>query len=123
MRVVSVRYKPNSKVYRLANQKLLKTHRYCCLGPGDDIVIIGAHTAHARCLNGHAQILPLYAGRDELVIGTRTLRLTIKEIETEEELAAISGYLGSWVSVVSGVICGIWGHIWGQAMIISGVRQ
>ncbi len=87
MRVISVRYKPGTKIYRLANQKLLRTHRYCCLGAGDDIVVVGAHAAHARCRNGHAQILSAYTRRDVLVIGTRTLRLTIKEIETEEELA------------------------------------
>jgi len=86
MRVISVRYKPDSKTYRLANQKLLRMHRYCCAGPGDDIVVVGSHAAHARCRNGHAQILPVYTRRDALAIGNRSLRLTIKEIETEEEL-------------------------------------
>src|SRR5262245_7032595 len=89
MRVKSVRYEPLEKVYRLENGKTLTTHRYCCLGPGDDIVIAGRDDAHARCRNGNAQVLPAYTATDSLVIGTRQLRLTIKEVETEEE---ITGY-------------------------------
>lgn len=87
MQVKSVTYQDNAKIYRLANQKLLKTHRYCCLGPGDDAVVIGRNAVHARCLNGKAQIVPIYAVADSLIIGTRTLHLTVKEIETGEELA------------------------------------
>lgn len=87
MRIASVRYEQLAKVYRLANQKTLPTHRYCCLGLNDDVVTVGAHEAHARCHNGRAQIIPVYAAKDSLTIGTRTIHLTIKEIETEEELA------------------------------------
>ena len=87
MRVISVNFKNDSKIYRLANQRLFRTHRYCCLGPGDDIIIYGPHDAYAKCRNGRAQIFPAYSRRDTLIIGTRTLSLNIKEIETEEELA------------------------------------
>lgn len=87
MRVHSVRYEPLAKIYRLANRKTLRSHRYCCLGPGDDVVVAGPHAAHALCRNGRAQILPAYVAYDTIAMGTRQLRLTIKEIRTEEELA------------------------------------
>ncbi|MHB1952316.1 MAG: GNAT family N-acetyltransferase [Sulfobacillus sp.] len=86
MRVKSVRYDELRKVYRLANGRELQTHRYCCLGPGDDVVVKNANAAHVRCRNGEAQILPAYLAKDFLLIGTSKLPLTVKEIETEEEL-------------------------------------
>lgn len=87
MRVHSVRYEPLAKIYRLANRKTLRSHRYCCLGPGDDVVVAGPNAAHALCRNGRAQILPAYVAYDTIAMGTRQFRLTIKEIRTEEELA------------------------------------
>ncbi len=87
MRVKTVRYDELHKVYRLANGRELQTHRYCCLGPDDDLVVTNANAAHVRCRNGHAQILPTYLAKDFLFLGTRKLPLTVKEIETEEELA------------------------------------
>ncbi|MGH9659410.1 MAG: GNAT family N-acetyltransferase, partial [Bryobacteraceae bacterium] len=87
MLVTSVRYDSLAKFYRLRNHKILRTHRYCCLGPGDDVVIVAANDAHARCQNGHAQILPVYTAKDSVAVGGRAVHLTIKEIETGEELA------------------------------------
>lgn len=87
MHVKAVRYDDLRKVYRLANGKELQTHRYACLGPGDDVVVRGAKSAHVICKNGKAQILPTYRAKDFLFIGTRRLPLTVKEIETAEELA------------------------------------
>src|SRR5581483_9880952 len=87
MRVKTVRYDQLHKVYRLKSGRKFQTHRYCCLGPDDDVVIVSADAAHARCRNGRAQVLPTYLARDFLFIGARKLPLTIKEIETEEELA------------------------------------
>lgn len=89
MRVASVRYSVIEKSYRLANKSVLKTHRYCCLGPNDDVVVKKRHMAHVRCKNGKAQILPCYSAADRLLFGSKQIPLTIKEIETEEEL---SGY-------------------------------
>jgi ABC-type ATPase with predicted acetyltransferase domain len=43
--------------------------------------------AHARCRNGRARIFPIYSRNDILTIGPRKLILTVKEIETDEELA------------------------------------
>jgi ABC-type transport system involved in cytochrome c biogenesis ATPase subunit/GNAT superfamily N-acetyltransferase len=87
MRVVSVRYDVLHKVYRLANKQELATHRYCCLGPGDDVIVVNSRDAHVRCRNGAAQILPVYSAHDSVRIGTRKARLVIKEIETTDELA------------------------------------
>lgn len=87
MRVISVDFKPDFKTYRLANRRLLRTRRYCCLGPGDNVIVNGPHDAHAKCINGRAQLIPIYSRKDTLMIGTRCLSLTIKEIETKEELA------------------------------------
>lgn len=87
MHVTSVRYDSLTKTYHLANGRALTTHRYCCLGPGDDVVLVNPNKAHARCRNGIAQILPSYSARDSVSIGMRVVCLTIKEIETEEELA------------------------------------
>lgn len=87
MRVASVRYDSLEKVYRLDNGRELTTHRYCCLGPDDDIVVSGTNSAHVRCRNGNAQVLPAYSAVDSLTIGTRKLRLLIKEVESADELA------------------------------------
>jgi len=75
------------KIYHLADGRRVRTHRYCCLGPGDDVVLRGSGYAYAKCRNGLAVILPTYKATDSLGIGTRRLGLTVKEIETEEELA------------------------------------
>jgi len=87
MQVKSVKYEMMEKVYRLANNKIFRMHRYCCLGPSDDVVIRRENYSYVRCRNGHAQILPLYRANDSLTIGSRIIRLIVKEIETEEELA------------------------------------
>jgi ABC-type phosphate/phosphonate transport system ATPase subunit/GNAT superfamily N-acetyltransferase len=87
MVVESVRYLPVGKEFLLANRHTLTAHRYCCLGPGDDVVAGGTNNAHARCRNGCAQVLPAYWAKDCLTIGTRSVPVIVKEIETEEELA------------------------------------
>jgi len=86
MRIKSVKFDTLIKTYRLSNGRMLRTHRFCCLGPADD-VIVRANGAYAKCQNGRAQVLPCYTAYDHLLIGRRKVRLTIKEIETEAELA------------------------------------
>ena len=90
MKVKSVNYKVCEKVFSLsnANRMSLKTHRYCCLGPNDEVVVKSNQQAHVRCRNGNAQIFPIYSARDVLCIGPNKVGITIKEIETEEELKA-----------------------------------
>ena len=68
MRVSSVRYEPLAKVYRLTNQKEVRAHRYCCLGPGDNVIVQSVGSACVKCSNGHAQILPVYTAEDSMAV-------------------------------------------------------
>ncbi len=86
MRVKSVQYLDLSKSFRLANGSRLTMHCYRCLGTGDDLVVTRNDKAHARCRNGTAQILPCYTAYFVVRIGARRVPLTVKEIETAEEL-------------------------------------
>lgn len=86
MHVSSVRYEQMTKTYRLENGKQFVAHRYCCLGPGDELIVSATKAAHAKCRNGKAQILPPYEASDSIQVGSRTLKLVIKEVESEEEL-------------------------------------
>jgi ABC-type lipoprotein export system ATPase subunit/GNAT superfamily N-acetyltransferase len=89
MRVHSVDYGETSKIFRLENGRRFEAHRYCCLGPGDDLVFTGAGVAHSRCKNGIATVLPAYRARCAISFGNRTIPLCVKELETEAE---IEGY-------------------------------
>jgi uncharacterized protein len=87
MRVKSVKYSPVGKTYRLENSVKFEAHRFCCLGPGDDVCVKGKNEAHTRCMNGRAIILPAYSAQDRVPVGTRTIPLTIKEPVSDKELA------------------------------------
>jgi len=87
MRVTSVKYHTSGKTYRLENGVRFDTHRFCCLGAGDNLVIKGKNLAHVKCINGCAVVLPAYSAQDCLHVGARTVPLTIKEPVSEEELA------------------------------------
>lgn len=87
MRVTSVKYNSSGKTYRLENGMSLDAHRFCCLGPGDNLVVKGNNLAHAKCINGCAVVMPSYSAEDCLHIGVRTVPLTIKEPVSVEELA------------------------------------
>lgn len=88
MRVASVNYREVSKTFRLENGRHIDTHRYCCLGSGDDLVVISQSEAHVRCSNGQAEILPIYSARDAIDFGNRRIPLYIKELETTGEIQA-----------------------------------
>jgi hypothetical protein len=87
MKVASVKFEDSQKVFKLANGTLFRTHRYCCLGPGDDLRVRKAgRSTVVKCSNGEATILPIYKERSELTFGGRNVRLLVKEIESQEEL-------------------------------------
>ena len=87
MRIKSVKFGDLHKVFRLENGSVFRAHRYCCLGPNDDLVVRKPkRTAVARCVEGDAIILPIYKRRARLTFGGRQMRFLIKEIETEAEL-------------------------------------
>jgi hypothetical protein len=87
MQVTSVRFHELIKTYRLEDSSRLETHRYCCLGPGDEVLASDRKVAYAKCRNGLAQLTPCYSRADSLVVGENRIPLQIKEIETAEELA------------------------------------
>jgi ABC-type ATPase involved in cell division/GNAT superfamily N-acetyltransferase len=85
MRVKSRQHKGLSKYFRLQNGRRIQTHRFACVGPGDDVVYRSKHDAHVRCKNGIAKLLPVYRAADHIEVGQRRVPVTIKEIETEDE--------------------------------------
>jgi hypothetical protein len=86
MRVKSVQFKDLSKRFQLKNNRRIQTHRFACLGPGDDVLYHSTKDAHVRCRNGVAKLLPAYQAVDHVEVGQRRVSLTVKEIETEGEL-------------------------------------
>lgn len=86
MLVKSVQFKEVSKRFRLANERRIATHRFACLGPGDNVVYRSAKDAHVRCENGNARLLPVYCAEDQIQVGQRRVTVAVKEIETEDEL-------------------------------------
>lgn len=86
MRVKTVQFRQCSKRFRLVNGKVWISHRFASLGPGDDVVHRSARDAHVRCRNGIARLLPAYQTVDQIDVGQRRVSVTVKEIETEDEL-------------------------------------
>ncbi len=90
MKVLSIKYEPCAKIYKLSGKRrpTLRAHRFCCIGRKDNVVVKRNDLAYVRCENGLAQVLPAYEARDKLHIGQKKVRITIKEIQTEDELEA-----------------------------------
>ena len=89
MRVRSVKYESSNKIFHFDNGTDLNTHRFCCLGYGDDISLDGNGNVNIQCLNGSAIVTPPYETKDIVRVGKRTIPIVIKEPTTEKEL---SGY-------------------------------
>lgn len=86
MLVKSVQFDDLAKRFRLQNGRQVKTHRFAAVGPGDNLVYCGSNCAHVRCKNGTAKLLPAYQAEDSIDVGERSVAVTIKEIETADEL-------------------------------------
>jgi ABC-type ATPase with predicted acetyltransferase domain len=84
--VKSVVYKDIKKYYYLAEGSKIETHRFSCLGRHDKVVVSSDNELLATCLNGNAIVKPLYREMDNVRFGEKILPITIKEIDTEEEL-------------------------------------
>lgn len=83
----SVKFGDTQKVFKLKNGRVFKAHRYCCLGPGDNLIVRENNkVAVAKCVNGEATVLPIYRGQSEMTFGGRKVRLLVKEIESQEEM-------------------------------------
>lgn len=56
-----------------------------CVGPGDRLLLKKNGHVLASCVNGFARIFPPYRARDRMRCGAETIRITVKEITSEEE--------------------------------------
>lgn len=86
MQVKTVQFGDTWKAYRLANGKRLKLQRFCCLGPGDEIVVRRSGEIVTKCINGEARVAKPYRASDHVIVAGRRISLTIKEIENAEEM-------------------------------------
>jgi len=86
MQVKSVQFDDLLKRFRLENDRRVRTHRFACLGPSDEVVYRTSKDAHVRCLNGNAILLPAYQAADHIDVGQRRVSVTVKEIQTDVEL-------------------------------------
>lgn len=86
MQVKSVTFHSSGKSYTLQDGMRLDTHRFCCLGKGDDLIVDERGFAYANCVNGQALVLPPYSAQDRITFGQRSILLTVKEPITEVEL-------------------------------------
>lgn len=90
MLIKSVQFGELAKRFRLSNESRIQTHRFACVGPGDDVYYRSSIDAQVRCINGKAKLLPAYEAADQIRVGQRNVAVSVKEIETEAEL---KGYL------------------------------
>lgn len=67
----------------------LKLPRSACVSTGD-LVELGADGAWVLCKNARARLLPAYAARERLLVGSMDLELLVKEITEPEEFEAYS---------------------------------
>ncbi len=84
LQVKSINWKSPHKLVRLSDGQVLTLSVSSCVGWDDEIVVRDGRYL-VQCLNGDAQILPLYLRSDTLRCGGVVLPLKIKEIETEHE--------------------------------------
>jgi ABC-type phosphate/phosphonate transport system ATPase subunit/GNAT superfamily N-acetyltransferase len=84
LKVESIKWKSPQKQARLSDGQVLSLSVSSCIGEGDNILERDGRYL-VKCLNGDAQVLPLYLSPDTLRCGGVVVPLTIKEIETEHE--------------------------------------
>ena len=84
LQVDSISWKSPRKLVRLSDGQVLSVSISSCVGRGDRIVVRDG-CYYTSCVNGDAQILPLYLEPDILRCGGVAIPLTVKEIETEQE--------------------------------------
>jgi len=84
LQVESINWKSPRKLIRLSDGQILSLSVSSCVGEKDEVIERAGHY-FVSCLNGVAQILPLYLKSYTLRCGGVVLPLKIKEIETEQE--------------------------------------
>jgi len=84
LRVISIDWKSPLKLVRLSDGQTLQVSVSSCVGIGDEIIERDGGY-FVSCLNGEAQVMPLYVKSETLRCGGIVVPLKIKEIETEHE--------------------------------------
>src|SRR6478672_8161196 len=78
--VERVRWRGPVKELAFADGALpLRLPRSCCVTSGDTVELDGVD-ARVRCLNGSAQLLPIYVAQERLKVGATELAFVVKEI-------------------------------------------
>jgi hypothetical protein len=84
LHVDSINWKSPRKLARLSDGQVLSLSISSCVGRKDEVTERDG-CYYVSCLNGDAQILPLYLRSDTLRCGGVVIPLTVKEIETPHE--------------------------------------
>jgi ABC-type phosphate/phosphonate transport system ATPase subunit/GNAT superfamily N-acetyltransferase len=84
LRVISIDWKTPLKLVRLSDGQTLQVSVSSCVGIGDEIIERDGGY-FVSCLNGEAQVMPLYVKSETLRCGGIVVPLKIKEIETDHE--------------------------------------
>jgi ABC-type phosphate/phosphonate transport system ATPase subunit/GNAT superfamily N-acetyltransferase len=84
LRVISIDWKSPLKMVRLSDGQTLQVSVSSCVGIGDEIIERDGGY-FVSCLNGEAQVMPLYVRSETLRCGGIVVPLKIKEIETDHE--------------------------------------
>lgn len=84
LRVASIDWKAPLKLVRLSDGQTLQVSVSSCIGIGDEIIERDG-SYFVSCLNGEAQVMPLYVKSATLRCGGIVVPLKIKEVETDHE--------------------------------------
>lgn len=84
LRIASIDWKSPEKLVRLSDGQVLRVSVSSCVGENDEIIERDGGY-FIPCLNGEAQLMPLYLKSDTLRCGGIVVPLKVKEIETQQE--------------------------------------
>jgi len=84
LRVVAIDWKSPMKLVRLSDGQTLRVSVSSCVGEHDEIVERDGGY-FVSCINGEAQLMPLYVKSETLRCGGIVVPLKVKEVETEQE--------------------------------------
>lgn len=93
LQVERIKWNSPHKEIRLSDGQILQVSVSSCIGENDEVVERD-RAYFVPCLNGEAQLLPLYLRSDTLRCGGIVIPLKVKEIETEAEFASFAQLSG-----------------------------
>lgn len=76
------------KLIKFEDGSSLILHRFACVGPRDVVMFVPTESRrlYVACKNGTAKLRPIYRRHENFILATQPIKVTFKEIETEEEL-------------------------------------